>query len=141
MEPKLKHLEFIQGVVNRFASGSIRLKGWAVLLVAALFVLLAGQGRIELAAIGIVPVLLFWGLDGYFLWQERLFRALYDHVRMLENGEVDFSMQTNAFRVGWQRSWIGATLSITMVLFYGALIAAMAAAALIDSSFGQSRGA
>ena len=62
-----------------------------------------------------MPVLLFWGLDGYFLWQERLFRALYDHVRMLENGEVDFSMRTHAFRVGWQRSWIGATLSITMV--------------------------
>ena len=141
MEPKLKHLEFIQGVVNRLASGSFRLKGWAVLLVAALFVLLAGQERIELAAIGIVPVLLFWGLDGYFLWQERLFRALYDHVRMLENGEVDFSMRTNAFSVGWQRSWIGATLSITMVLFYGALIAAMAATALIDNSFGQSHGA
>ena len=102
MEPKLKHLEFIQGVVNRLASDSFRLKGWAVVLVAALFVLLVGHGRIELAAIGIVPVLLFWGLDGYFLWQERLFRALYDHVRELEDGEVDFSMNTNAFRAGME---------------------------------------
>ena len=78
MEPKLKHLEFIQGAVDRFASNSFRLKAWSVGLVAALFVLLAGQDRIELAAVGIVPVLLFWGLDGYFLWQERLFRTLYD---------------------------------------------------------------
>ena len=73
MESKLKHLEFIQGVVNRLASDSFRLKGWAVVLVAAIFVLLVREGRIELASIGIVPVLLFWGLDGYFLWQERLF--------------------------------------------------------------------
>ena len=141
MEPKLKHLEFIQGVVNRLASDSFRLKGWAVVLVAALFVLLVGQGRIEFAAVGIVPVLLFWGLDGYFLWQERLFRALYDHVRALEVGEVDFSMNTNAFRTGWKRSWIGATLSITLILSYGALIAAIVIAVLINGSFGQSYGA
>ena len=141
MEPKLKHLEFIQGVVNRLASDSFRLKRWAVVLVAALFVLLVGQGRIELAAIGIVPVLLFWGLDGYFLWQERLFRALYDHVRELEDGEVDFSMNTNAFRTEWKRWWIGATLSITLVLFYGALIAAIVIAVLTNNSFGQSHGA
>ena len=140
MESKLKHLEFIQGVVNRLASDSFRIKGWAVVLVAAIFVLLVGQGRVEFAAIGIVPVLLFWGLDGYFLWRERLFRALYDHVRTLENGDVDFSMRTNTFRAGWQRSWIGATLSTTLILFYGALIATMVIAVLINNSFGQSHG-
>ena len=140
MEPKLKHLEFIEGVINRLASDSFRIKGWIVLLVAALFVLLVGQGRIELAAIGIVPVLLFWGLDGYFLLQERLFRALYDHVRMLENRDVDFSMKTSAFREGWQRSWIGATLSITPILFYGSLIATILTAVLANNSFGHSDG-
>ena len=141
MEPKLKHLEFIQGVVNRLASDSFRLKGWAVVLIAALFVLLVGEGRIELAAIGIVPVLLFWGLDSYFLWQERLFRALYDHVRRLENHAVDFSMDTRAFRTGWNRTWLGAALSITLILFYGALIAAIVIAVVVSNSFGQAHGA
>ena len=140
MESKLKHLEFIQGVVNRLASDSFRLKGWAVVLIAALFVLVVREGRIELAAVGMAPVLLFWGLDGYFLWQERLFRALYDHVRGLKDGEVDFSMKADAFRTGWNRSWTGATLSVTLILFYGALIAAIAIAVLIDDSFGQSHG-
>ena len=141
MEPKIKHLEFIQGVVDRFASNSFRLKAWSVGLVAALFVLLAGQDRIELAAVGIVPVLLFWGLDGYFLWQERLFRTLYDHVRVLEDREVDFSMNTNAFGTGWKRSWIGATLSITLILFHGSLVAAIAITISIGDSFGRSHGA
>ena len=141
MEPKLKHLEFIQGVVNRLASDSFRLKGWAVVLIAALFVLLVGEGRIELAAIGIVPVLLFWGLDGYFLWQERLFRALYDHVRGLDDHAVDFSMDTRALRTDWNRTWLGAALSITLILFYGALIATIVIAVVVSNSFGQAHGA
>ena len=69
MEARVKHLEFVQSVINRLASDSFRMKGWAVVLVAALLilVLLAREGRIEFAYIGFVPVLVFWGLDGYFL--------------------------------------------------------------------------
>jgi len=141
MDSTFTPLESIQSVVSRLASDSFRLKGWAVVLVAALFVLLVGQVGIESVAIGIVPVLLFWGLDGYFLWQERLFRALYDHVRGLENGEIDFSMKTSAFRTGWKRSWMGATLSITLILFYVALVAAIVIAVLVNNSCGQSHGA
>ena len=121
MEAKIKHLEFIQGVVNRLASDSFRLKGWTVVLVAALFVVLAREGRIESASIGLVPVLIFWGLDGYFLWQERLFRALYDHVRNLKETDIDFSMDTSRFRTDRARTWLGATFSRTLILFYGAL--------------------
>lgn len=32
MDNKLKHLELIQGVINRMASNSFKLKGWAVTL-------------------------------------------------------------------------------------------------------------
>ena len=46
MEAKLKHLEFIQGIVNRLATDSFRLKGWTVVLVSAVVVLLARTGRI-----------------------------------------------------------------------------------------------
>ena len=126
MESKLKHLELIQGVVNRLATDSFRVKGWAVVLVTALFVLLAIEDRLHAAYIALAPVLVFWGLDGYYLWQERLFRALYDRVRVVDESEVDFSMATAAFRTGWKRSWLGSTLSITLVPFYGALIIAIA---------------
>ena len=125
MEAKIKHLEFIQGVVNRLASDSFRIKGWSVILVAALFVVLAREGRIESASIGLVPVLIFWGLDGYFLWQERLFRALYDHVRGMKETDIDFSMDTGTFGTGRARTWLGATFSITLVFFYGALAVAV----------------
>ena len=121
MEAKLKHLEFIQGVVNRLATNSFQLKGWSVVLVSALFVLLAREGRVEFIPIGLVPVVVFWGLDGYFLWQERLFRALYGHVRTLDEDSIDFSMDIRRFKVGFARTWLGATLSRTLIVFYGAL--------------------
>ena len=65
IEAKLKHLEFIQGVVNRLAADSFRMKGWSVALAAALFVLLARGGNPKFVPVALVPVLIFWGLDGY----------------------------------------------------------------------------
>ena len=124
MDRKIKHLEFIQGVINRLASDSFRLKGWSVVLVSALFVLSAREGRPELVSMAIVPVFVFWGLDGYFLWQERLFRVLYDHVRVLAEDQIDFSMDVRAVGTGRARTWPGAMFSRTLLLFYGALATA-----------------
>ena len=76
MDRKIKHLEFIQGVINRLASDSFRMKGWCVALVAALFILLAREGRIEFVGVALVPILFFWGLDGRQRAQERLFANL-----------------------------------------------------------------
>ncbi len=134
MEAKLKHLEFIQCVVNRLATDSFRMKGWTVVLVSALFVLLAREERLELAPVVLAPVVVFWGLDGYFLWQERLFRALYDHVRRLEDSEIDFSMDVGPFRTGRVRTWLGATFSRTLIGFYGILAALSAGLALLINS-------
>ena len=127
MTEKVKHLELIQGVVNRLATNSFRIKGWTVILVSALLVLLVREGRTDLAWVGFVPVFVFWGLDGYFLWQERRFRDLYDHVCVLQKDDTDFSMDTSAFR----RPWLGAVFSITLCPFYLALAISVAVALLL----------
>ena len=134
VDRKIKHLEFIQGVINRLASDSFRMKGWSVVLVAALFVLLAREGRIEFVAVALVPVLAFWGLDGYFLQQERLYRALYDHVRTLENDSIDFSMKVSPFSKSPGCTWLGATFSRTLLVFHGALAVSVGLTAIISCS-------
>ena len=121
MDKKFRHLQFIQGVINRLASNSFQMKGWSVVLVAAILVLLARKDHLDAAPIALGPVLIFWGLDGYFLWQERLFRALYDHVRVLDDEEINFSMDITSFKMGYNRTWCSAWLSRTLLLFYGAL--------------------
>ena len=84
MESKTKHLEMIQGVINRLSTNSFLLKGWSVVLVSALFALSAGDSNPAFIFLAYIPALVFWGLDGYFLWEERKFRKLYDRVRTLD---------------------------------------------------------
>lgn len=81
---KHKHLEFLQAAINRMAGNLFLLKGWTVTLIAALFALAAKDANPLYAAIAYFPLFVFWTLDGYFLSQERCFRALYDHVRRLD---------------------------------------------------------
>ncbi len=121
MENKRKHLEFIQANISRMADHSFLLKGWAVTLVAALFALAAKDTNKAYIVIAYVPVLAFWLLDGYFLWQERLFRALYNETRAKKEGEIDFSLDAKKFRDG-KTTWPRAVYSQTLLIFYPFLL-------------------
>ncbi|MCY3800193.1 MAG: hypothetical protein OXG46_01305 [Chloroflexi bacterium] len=123
MAEKHKHLELIQGVINRLSTNSFLLKGWSVVLVSSLFALTAASDRAAFVVLAYMPVLVFWGLDGYFLWQERLYRRLYDSVRIKGDGEIDFSMDVSAVRTGESPpKWINVVFSRTLVTFHGILI-------------------
>ena len=121
MSAKLKHLEFIQAVIHRLVTDSFRIKGWSVTVVAAVLALLARDGRLEFAYVALVPVVAFWGLDGYFLWQERRFRVLYDRVRLLEETEIDFSMNVAGCQDMRRWAWLRSTYSRTLLGFHGGL--------------------
>ena len=130
MSDKQKHLEFIQNAINRMAGNSFLLKGWTVLLVSALFAFFASFGETGYVFIVIVPILAFWVLDGFFLSQERLFRGLYDHVRKLDESEINYSMDTREFRSVTRNSWMRSAPSRTLSLFYGALFGVALAASI-----------
>jgi hypothetical protein len=133
MESKLKHLEMIQAVVNRMASNSFLLKGWAVTLVSALLALAAANSDRRFVFVAVLPLLMFWLLDAYFLRQERLFRKLYDKVRKLDETAIDFSMNT-APHVAETASWLGVMFSRTLLIFYGALAVGVIIIALLPAS-------
>jgi len=124
MENKHKHLEFIQTVINRMAGNCFLLKGWAITLVAALFALSAKDTNHNYFLIAYFPVIIFWILNGYFLSQERLFRALYNHVRKLDESKIDFSMDTKNFQTN-ENSWLRSIFSQTLVIFYLTLVGVM----------------
>jgi hypothetical protein len=125
MGNKQKHLEFIQSAVGRMASNLFLLKGWTITLIAALFALAAKDSNKTYFLIAYLPALMFWALDGYFLSQERRFRALYDRVRKLKESDIDFSMDTAAFKNEVRNTWLGAMFSGTLMIYYGVLIATM----------------
>ncbi len=96
MENKHKHLEFIQGIIERMARNSFALKGWAVTLVAGIFALASKDSEKLYFLIAYVPIIIFWGLDSFYLMKERLFRSLYERVRLMDEESIDFSMTTTS---------------------------------------------
>ncbi len=121
MEKKLAHLNLIEAVISRMGSNSFLLKGWSVTLVAALFALAAKDAKPTLVLIAYLPGVAFWALDGYFLWQEALFRRLYDKVRGQAEDQIDFSMSTAGLTD--LPHWLSQTFSKTLVLFHGTVVA------------------
>jgi hypothetical protein len=121
MNRKLKHLEFIQGVINRLSTNSFLLKGWSVVLVSALFALSANNSNVQFIMLAYIPAIVFWGLDGYFLSLERTYRKHYERVRTKDPDEIDFSMDMSDIQSGFY-GWVSATFSKTLIPFHGALI-------------------
>lgn len=116
---KEKHLEFAQGVINRMGQNSFLIKGWTVTLVSALFALAAKDSNQKFVIVAYFPTVVFWLLDSYYLYQERLFRKLYEHVR--KETTVDYSLNTKKFDKGFS-DWASAALSKTILLFYGVVV-------------------
>ncbi len=122
-ENKRKHLELTQGVVNRLAANSFSIKGWAATLVAAIFGLAVASSNKNpnIFWVAFVPVFPLWILDGYFLWQERLYRGLYGEVRKKDENEIDYDMNTKRFE-GGANTFFNSFFSITLLIFYFSLI-------------------
>jgi hypothetical protein len=77
-EDNRKHLDLIQGVINRLAGNSFSVKTWAVGLITVLVGFSAKDANAAFAVALILPALCFWGLDAYYLRQERLYRKLFE---------------------------------------------------------------
>jgi hypothetical protein len=130
MNEKLKHLEFIQGVINRLASNSFLLKAWTITLTSAIFALATKDSTARIIYIAYLPVVIFWFLDAYFLRQERLFRRVYESVRKKNNSEIDFSLDTTPFRREVS-SYVRVMFSITLGWFYGVLLICVVIATIL----------
>ncbi|PKQ27863.1 MAG: hypothetical protein CVT63_05770 [Candidatus Anoxymicrobium japonicum] len=117
----VNHLDLIQGIINRLGRNSFAYKGWAITIISAIFALAVTKNvRPLYFLIALVPALLFWGLDAYYLRQEHLFRALYDEVRKNESSALPdgiFSMKTEPF-VESTRSWISLCFSKSVLFLY-----------------------
>lgn len=126
----LKHLEFIQSIVTRMAKNSFLLKGWSVTLVAAIFVLTVNNPSVYLIFIALFPALAFWGLDAYYLRQERLFRQLYKNAIEEPDNIRTFSMDTSGYERNVQ-NWFDTAISKSVLPFHGAIVSTVALAIVV----------
>jgi hypothetical protein len=115
----LKEIDIIQDIIKRMACNSFFIKGWAVTLVVATLIL---KGTKYQVLVAFIPLLAFWYLDAYFLWQEKMYRKLYEWVirNRLETEEHLFDMNAYRFRHEVD-SRLRIMFSITLRWFYGSV--------------------
>lgn len=115
---RIKHLEMLQGVVSRLANEAALIRGWALTVSAAFFAFAAQALSWPVAAVGMLPVIAFWGLNAYYLRAERQYRALFDRVRNRDVSVPAFSMHARGEPVA---SWWRTMRSPTLGAFYGVI--------------------
>ena len=118
-EYMLKEIEIIQDTIKRMAFNSFMIKGWAITLVVVALLLKGTNYQVWIA---FIPLLVFWFLDANFLWQERLYRKLYEWVvnNRLNTDEYLFDMNAYRFKDTVQ-SRIRIMFSITLGWFYSSI--------------------
>ena len=118
IEKVVKHLEMTQAVINRLGRNSFLLKSWSMTILVAAMVLIAKEDLQNpyIVSVLFLPVVGFWILDGYFLWQERLFREVYEEIR--QQDDTDFKMDLGKQKNKAKCSWGASIFSVTLVIFY-----------------------
>lgn len=81
----MKSLDYTQNAINRMAENSAKLKSWFLPVVSAFYLFfsksVSEESKYDLSEFDVlwcIPLFLFVYLDGFYLNQERLFRAIYE---------------------------------------------------------------
>lgn len=126
-EYKIKHLEFVQSIINRMSSNSFAIKGWTITVLSALMALCVGNNNEHYILISCIPTMLFWLLDAYYLQQERKFRGIYNSIVKSTYDFLPFEMPINKFRKGeycfFCVMWSKTIWPFYLLLLIGALVA------------------
>lgn len=80
-EDRIRHLEMIQGVINRIASHEPQYKGWYVTLIIAINIFSTPNMIRQKVFLVLVITLCFWIITSYYLYIERSYIKLYEDVR------------------------------------------------------------
>ena len=88
----------IQSIITRMGNNSFALKGWAVGIMIAVYAF-AGNSNVKAVIVTLMPLIVFWFIDTYYLMLERKFRCLYDDVRIKDEKDIDFSMNPNDVKI------------------------------------------
>lgn len=88
------HLTITQSIIQRMAVNSAAAKAWCIALVSAILFTVGntqiGTGKPALALIALLPTLLFWFLDTYYLSLEKSFRKSYNgFIGKLHQRKID----------------------------------------------------
>ena len=98
------YFKIIQNVINRMARTSFLIKAWEITLISTIIVLTINFTDILVFGTLIGITFIFWILDSYYLWLEKIYRCLYNSKVEAYNDETNretivlFDMDYTQFR-------------------------------------------
>lgn len=127
-----KHLEFIQNNIDRMSKCSFQIKTWTITIFSAVLALYASTfdntngGKNIIFFLSVIPVLLLWILDSFYLQRERKFVGIYnDASNVSKESEKKtlllYEMPLKKYRQG-KYSYFRALFSITEIIIYLTII-------------------
>ena len=119
-----KEIDLIQSVINRLAHNSFLLKGWTITIIVAVLALtkdtLVTNDITYFSLILLIPLVVFWYLDAFFLHKEKCYIKLYNWVvkKRLKTKEYQYNLNYRRFEKDVDS--IGKIMrSDTLLTFYG----------------------
>ena len=135
-----KHLEYLQAIITRHNTNSFMLKGWTITLLSALLALSGAIKEPNISLIALIPLLVFWCLDTFYLSNERCFIDLFNSAttgqyelpkkttfkkEFIPNDEnsikgtiINFDMNFMKFKIWTDNSWWTVFRSKTIFWFF-----------------------
>lgn len=129
-----KHFDYLQAIITRMNTNSFMIKGWTVTIVSALLALAASTKNTLYLQIAVLPVLMFWILDSFYLVQERKFRILYREATTHPTSILAYSLKTDIPAVIEDKSvkYFKVFFSSTIFSFYLLLVIIIGACILFS---------
>lgn len=121
---RIKYFEFIQNIITRMNTNSFQIKTWTITIMGAFLGLFTATKNCNFILIPIIPTILFWLLDTYYLTQERKFRGLFNEaVGITENDHnlKIFEMRPDHYIHG-KYSFFNVLKSFTIAVLYLSII-------------------
>jgi len=114
-------MDLLQAAIARMAGHCFAIKGWSITVTTAVIAVATKGGDPAFVSIGLLPVILFWGLDAYYLVLERRFRLLFKAAvtRLASDEGATFEMSPGAVNF---REVVSTTARPALLFVHGALL-------------------
>jgi hypothetical protein len=114
----IEHLKLIQPIITRMNSSSFSIKGYSLIIFSAFIIYAFKEHCIPVYIVSYFLLFLLSLIDRFYLWQERLFKKLYDYIS--KQSTTDFSMNRDKQKkeIKYRKTFF----SISIFPFYFALV-------------------